>query len=34
MGAEAILDMLDALDLNQETIKLREELNSTKSGLR
>ena len=31
MGAEAILDMLDALDLNQETIKLREELNSTKS---
>jgi DNA-directed RNA polymerase subunit beta' len=31
MGAEAILDMLDALDLNQETITLREELESTKS---
>ena len=32
MGAEAILDMLDALDLNQETITLREELESTKVG--
>ena len=31
MGAEAILDMLDDLDLNQETEKLREELASTKS---
>ena len=31
MGAEAILDMLDDLDLNQETEKLREELSSTKS---
>ena len=31
MGAEAILDMLDAIDLNQETITLREELESTKS---
>ena len=31
MGAEAILDMLDALDLDQETIRLREELDSTKS---
>jgi DNA-directed RNA polymerase subunit beta' len=31
MGAEAILDMLDALDLKQETITLREELAATKS---
>ena len=31
MGAEAILDMLDALDLKQETITLREELGATKS---
>ena len=31
MGAEAILDMLDDLDLTQETEKLREELSSTKS---
>ncbi len=31
MGAEAILDMLDALDLNQETITLREALGATKS---
>ena len=31
MGAEAILDMLDALDLKQETITLREDLEATKS---
>jgi len=31
MGAEAILDMLNALDLKQETITLREELGATKS---
>ncbi len=31
MGAEAILDMLDAIDLKQEQIKLREELLSSKS---
>ena len=31
MGAEAILDMLDDLDLKQETEKLREDLASTKS---
>ena len=30
MGAEAILDMLDEKDLNQETDKPREELSSTK----